>query len=378
MSDININVEGNTSVRLKTAGKYCDKDIVVTAEGGGGIDTSDADAVAGDIAQGKTAYVDGKKVTGNIEVLQEDVAVDATYPYWNYEKDAVRVGFGLVDGTRIILENNGKWVYLDIPGTELGDATDADVAEGKTFTSENGLKLTGTKQAPVQVTQATPTITVSDSGLITAKSVQGAGLVSAGTTQATKQLTTKAAQTYTPGTSAVKIMAGRYLTGDQTIKGDANLTAENIKNGISIFGVTGTFASGGLPDGIGAITSGTVTPAEDSTSGLVVTHNLGVVPNFCVWYVEDDYSGTVATTAAFAGAIINKKGKYTASSSISYNIHYLIAGYGSSSQQTTTSGRVSNTTYLTTTNARLVCNSSYPIKAGKRIRWVVGVADGVL
>ena len=32
----NITVEGGTSVRLPTAGKYCDRDIVITAEGGGG------------------------------------------------------------------------------------------------------------------------------------------------------------------------------------------------------------------------------------------------------------------------------------------------------------------------------------------------------
>lgn len=30
----NIEVEGGTSVRLPTAGKYCDRDIVITAEGG--------------------------------------------------------------------------------------------------------------------------------------------------------------------------------------------------------------------------------------------------------------------------------------------------------------------------------------------------------
>lgn len=35
MSEHNITVEGGTSVRLKTAGKYCDRDIVVTASGGG-------------------------------------------------------------------------------------------------------------------------------------------------------------------------------------------------------------------------------------------------------------------------------------------------------------------------------------------------------
>lgn len=36
MSEHNITVEGGSSVRLPTAGKYCDRDIVVTATGGGG------------------------------------------------------------------------------------------------------------------------------------------------------------------------------------------------------------------------------------------------------------------------------------------------------------------------------------------------------
>lgn len=35
MSDINIEVAGGTSIRLLTAGKYCDKNIVITASGGG-------------------------------------------------------------------------------------------------------------------------------------------------------------------------------------------------------------------------------------------------------------------------------------------------------------------------------------------------------
>lgn len=38
MSEHNITVEGGKSVRLPTAGKYCDRDIVITAEGGGNID----------------------------------------------------------------------------------------------------------------------------------------------------------------------------------------------------------------------------------------------------------------------------------------------------------------------------------------------------
>lgn len=36
MSEFNIEVAGGSSVRLPTAGKYCDRDIIVTATGGGG------------------------------------------------------------------------------------------------------------------------------------------------------------------------------------------------------------------------------------------------------------------------------------------------------------------------------------------------------
>lgn len=36
MSTHNIDIEGGSSVRLPTAGKYCDRDIIITASGGGG------------------------------------------------------------------------------------------------------------------------------------------------------------------------------------------------------------------------------------------------------------------------------------------------------------------------------------------------------
>lgn len=51
----------------------------------------------------------------------------------------------------------------------------------------------------------------------------------------------KTAQTYTPTTTNQTIAAGRWLTGAQTIKGDTNLVAGNIKKDVSIFGVTGTY-----------------------------------------------------------------------------------------------------------------------------------------
>lgn len=54
------------------------------------------------------------------------------------------------------------------------------------------------------------------------------------------------ATTITPGTSAkTAISAGTYAAGAATVAGDANLIAGNIKEGVSIFGVAGSFAGGG-------------------------------------------------------------------------------------------------------------------------------------
>lgn len=124
-----------------------------------------------------------------------------------------------------------------------------------------------TVNAMPTATQATPSITVSSAGLITAKATQSAGYVSSGTKQATKQLTAQAAQTITPSTSDKTIASGRYLTGTQTIKGDANLVAGNIKKGVSIFGVAGSYEGSGGSGGGGSFETCTVTIVNDASDG---------------------------------------------------------------------------------------------------------------
>ena len=58
-------------------------------------------------------------------------------------------------------------------------------------------------------------------------------------------ITKKSAATITPGTADQTIAAGTYLSGKQTIKGDADLIASNIKKGVKIFNVTGDYEGEG-------------------------------------------------------------------------------------------------------------------------------------
>ena len=83
---------------------------------------------------------------------------------------------------------------------------------------------------------------------------------------ATGTIASQAAQTITPGTSNKTIAAGKYLSGKQTIKGDANLVAGNIKSGVSIFGVSGSY-KGELPATLTSITAPTWVQGSIDTSG---------------------------------------------------------------------------------------------------------------
>ena len=59
------------------------------------------------------------------------------------------------------------------------------------------------------------------------------------------------AHTYTPTTTDQVINAGQYINGVQTILGDANLIAGNIKKDVSIFSITGTYEGQSYPSASG-------------------------------------------------------------------------------------------------------------------------------
>lgn len=151
----------------------------------------------------------------------------------------VNKGVAVPDGTtfRGYAEKIGD--IIDVPDLSNPGAA-GDLRSGKQLVGADGSIVTGTLP---EVIQATPKISVSSGGLITVSATQIGGIVEGGTKSSTKQLTTQGAKTVTPGTTAqTAVVSGRYTTGDVDVAGDANLKAENIAEGVSIFGVTGTLS----------------------------------------------------------------------------------------------------------------------------------------
>ena len=129
-------------------------------------------------------------------------------------------------------------------------------------------------------------------------------------------VTKKSAATYIPKTTNQSIASGQYLSGTQTIKGDANLVAGNIKSGVSIFGVTGTYAGGGSSGGSGnnnveayAITDTNPSVSFRRTDGAIKIWGYGTMTSSGGWGQQ------TTSLIAFAGDKYYKSAMYGSPSS---------------------------------------------------------------
>lgn len=188
--------------------------VEIPLSGGGGnakfYDTSDATLDSGGkMLASYTAYANGTKYTGSI---------------------ATKTGTDLSASGDTVTVPAGYYASQATKAVSSGSATAPATISGTSASVSTGTNtLTLSKNVSV-----TPTVS--------------AGYVSSGTAgtssvSLTASVTTKAAATITPGTSNQEIASGTYLTGKQTISGDANLVAGNIKSGVSIFGVNGSLTA---------------------------------------------------------------------------------------------------------------------------------------
>lgn len=124
-------------------------------------------------------------------------------------------------------------------------------------------------------------------------------------------VTKKSAATYTPGTSDQSIASGQYLNGTQTIKGDSNLTAANIKSGVKIFNVTGSYtgSSGNNNVEAYAVTSTSPSVSFKTASGTIKIWGYGTITSQGGWGVQ------ITSLIAFAGDKYYKSAMYGGPSS---------------------------------------------------------------
>ena len=136
-----------------------------------GILTSDANADANSIESGKSAYVNGKKIEGtltgkndikattkNTELSSTPITIpgygQSTLPVL---KHTIEVSLADANKPVLLKGDAKKTVVYDEAGSIYGDAKASDVRVGKTFTSSNGVKITGTLSVSAKTMKGTVT-----------------------------------------------------------------------------------------------------------------------------------------------------------------------------------------------------------------------------
>lgn len=182
------------------------------------------------------------------------------------------------DGTNFILQGEGA----------SGNAIASDLLSGKTATTDAG-EIVGTMPNRGAVNHS---LAINGTYTIPEGFHNGSGTV-------TQSITTKGAQTYTPGTTNLTIASGQYLSGTQTILGDANLVSANILSGKSIFGVAGSatplrIASGNVTSSLSKVLYFyEVVYGSGSLQYHIVVSGLTFLPKFIFarWFSGNTVSG---------------------------------------------------------------------------------------
>jgi hypothetical protein len=228
-----------------------------------GLDTSDATASTNDILSGKTAYVDGTKITGSLANVTQDIILS--------DKTAKIIDKGYHDGTGTV----------KVSDSEAAKIISSNIKSGVTI-----FGVTGTVDEGVDTSDATATA----ENILNGATAYVNGEKVTGTMPENSTTTTE----ITTANQVVTVAKG-YHTGGDTISissvDQANIIASNIKKNVTILGVTGTVEEGTKINAQSKTVSPTfaaqeVTPDEDYNALSSVT-----VKSIPVSEEVNDYGG---------------------------------------------------------------------------------------
>ena len=177
-------------------------------------------------------------ITHTYDDEDEDDEYEYITPHYGLNAVMITVLFIIIGAavtfflTRPILTESIRQGYIDMGYINTRDATATanDIAFGKRAYSNVG----GIDGSFVEIDTSNATATAEDILLGYTAYVNGlkiTGIIP----------TFSPSMSYSPGSKDILIPKGMYISGNLFIKGEDNLKAENIRDGVDIFGVKGTY-----------------------------------------------------------------------------------------------------------------------------------------
>lgn len=288
------------------------------------IDISNTTAVAADVAQGKYFYnANGVRTAGTYSGGGSTVNLQSKTATPSESAQTITPDSGYDGLSQVSVRAiSSTYIGSDI---EYKDETDL-TASGASVIVPAGYYEDQVSKSVATATQATPSISVNSTGLITATATQSAGYVTAGTKTKTSQMTTQAAKTVTPSTTSQNaVSAGVYTTGAVTVgpipseyivpSGTLSITQNGSGIDVSGYAAVNVAVDGSSPI---SLQTKTATPSE-SQQTVTPDTGYGGLSSVTVEAIDSEYVGSdvarrTSSNLTASGATVTAPAGYYASS----------------------------------------------------------------